>query len=145
MSVLRSYFANQTGSAPQVEQQRLLQGFAEALQTSQLLRWSAGQPPPATGSFMLVGVAVGWNRYDQELLAVLDEAIVEGSTKDDVVAAFAADALTDSTELDQFIPGLPGPLQSPYVGWWVDGQERFTGSGPSAATFLSDRYGLVLP
>jgi hypothetical protein len=145
VSVLRSFFAREPGATPQAEQQRLLQEFAKALEPSHLVHWPSGQAPPAPGSFILVGVAVGWSLYDQELLAVLDEAIGEGRTHDDVVAAFAADALTNATDLGQFVPGLHDPLQSPYVGWWVNGQERFTGSGPSAASFVSDRYGLVLP
>lgn len=145
VSVLRSFFERNLAATPQVEQQRLLQDFAEALGPSQLIHWTPGQAPPASASFLLVGVAVGWNLYDQALLAALDEAVAEERTHDDLVAAFAADAMTSATDLGRFIPGLYGPLQSPYVGWWVDGQERFTGSGPSAASFLCDRYGLVLP
>jgi hypothetical protein len=144
VSVLRSYFARHPGIPPQAEQQRLVQGFAKAVKASQLLLWASGQARPTSGSFLIVGVAIGWNRYDQELLAALDEAINEGRAHGDVVAAFAADALTNATDLEHFIPGLRSPFQSPYVGWWVEGQERFTCSGPSAASFVSDRYGLTV-
>lgn len=129
---------------PGEEQQQIATRFPEALSDSQLIHWRPAQRAPSKGSFILVGVAVAWNLYDQELVASLDDAVAEGRVGGDQVAVFSADLLTRPEEVASFIPGLADVAQSPYVGWWQEGKLRYAGSGPTATSFICDRYGLKL-
>ena len=144
-SALRSLFATRFSPNPAEQQERLVDAFNNALPDTHLIPWTPGDPIPA-GVFMLVGVMVGWNRYDQELAAALDEAVDDGRTDDDVVGVLAVDRLRSPQEVQAIFPELPaatGP--SPYLAHWENAILRHVDHGASAAAFLSDRYALSLP
>jgi hypothetical protein len=142
-SALRSLFATRFSSSPPDQQRNLVEAFLELLPQTHLIQWQASNPIPS-GSFVLVGVMVGWNTYDQELTAALDEAVAAGGTASDTVAVLPADDMTSVDELEAAFPGLRAIGQSPYVGLWDDQRPRLMDAGPSAVSFLSDRYGLEL-
>jgi hypothetical protein len=143
-SALRSIFDRPDSSTPADQQRRYVAAFLEALPETQLVAWSKGSAVPP-GSFLLVGVMVGWNHYDQQLAIALDEAVAAGNTGVDIVAVVSTDEMTSVEELRSVFPGISGVGQGPYLAWWQDGRLRFVESGPSAASWLADRYGLQLP
>jgi hypothetical protein len=143
-SSLRHVFEAKFSPKPVEQQRRLVEAFREAVKDSGLAPWEPGYPIP-DGTFVLVGVMVGWNTYDQELAAALDEAVADGRAENDRLAVIAADHLTSREAVEAIFPGLRGIGQSPFVGLWEGGQLRVVDSGPSATAFLSDRYGLRLP
>jgi hypothetical protein len=117
-------------------------GFLNALATTRLTLWHGPQDVPAVGSWLAVGLAISWNKYDQLLAAELDEAVQDGRVVNDTIAVFAADPLVEPEDVEALLPGLRDPLQTPYLGWWRDGEQALADSGPSAMAFLCDRYGL---
>lgn len=144
-SALRAVFSTRFSASPATQQGMLVDAFNKALPATHLVRWAHGDSLPA-GVFVLVGVMIGWNRYDQELAAALDEALADGRTHDDIVGIVAADGLDSPEAVQAVFPGLDaarGP--SPYLAYWEDGRLRLVDHGASAAAFLSDRYGLSLP
>lgn len=143
-SSLRSLFATKFSSSPTEQQRGLVEAFRDVLPRTHLRPWRDDDPVPA-GEVLLVGVMVGWNTYDQELVAALDEAVADGRAGGDVVAVFAADDLTSPQQLEAIFPGLGSAGQSPYIGLWEDGRLRLVDGGASAMAFLTDRYGLKLP
>ena len=143
-SRLRRVFATRYSSNPVEQQLRVVEGFRRTAAETRLAPWAPGDAIP-DGSFVLVGVMVGWNTYDQELAVALDEAVSEGRVENERLAVFAADDLRTREAIEAVFPGVRGIGQSPYVGVWEDGELRLVDSGPSAMSFLADRYGLTLP
>lgn len=143
-SLLRSLFTTRFSPNPTEQQRRLREAFREIVPQTQLVLWHRGDPIPP-GVFLLVGAMISWNGYDQQLVAALDEAVADGRTDGDLVAVFPADGLTSPAEVVAVFPGLHNAAQSPYVGLWEDGRLRLADAGASAMSFLSDRFGLILP
>jgi hypothetical protein len=120
----------------------MVDAFDIAVPKTHLMAWRVGDPIPS-GIFILVGIMVGWNKYDQQLAVALDEAVEDGRTGVDLVAAFAADRFTSIDELRLVFPDLRCS-QSPYLGLWEDRRLRLCDTAASATAFLADRYALAL-
>jgi hypothetical protein len=142
-SPLRSLFLTKFSLDPVEQQRRLGEAFLKIVPQTRLVIWQTGDLIPL-GVFLLVGVMVSWNRYDQELVAALDEAVADGRAGSDLVAVISADYLTTAEEVEAVFPGLRIAHQSPYVGLRENGLLRLVDAGSSAMAFLSDRYGLAL-
>lgn len=145
VSALREFFSGPPTGNPRERQDHFFGGFERALATTRLARWRGPRDVPASGSLLAVGLAISWNTYDQMLAAELDEAVQDGRALDDTVAVFAADRLREPPDVEELLPGLYEPLQTPYLGWWRDGKQVLSDSGPSAMAFICDRYGLRVP
>lgn len=142
-SQLRAVFSTKFSPHPSEQQRCTVNAFREALTTASLVSWFPGGSIP-DGTFVLVGVMVGWNLYDRELVLALDEAVSDGRVGDDVVAVYAADDLTSREQVDAMFPGLRHAEQSPFLGLWEGRQLRLVDAGSSAKAFLSGRYDLKL-
>lgn len=115
VSNLREFFAGFQAGTPSHQQIQVAARFRHALVETRLIPWRRDNQLPETGSFILVGVAVTWNRYDQALVAALDEALADGRA-DDEIAVFAAEELTAAEEVESYIPGCSTLFKAPTLG-----------------------------
>jgi hypothetical protein len=145
VSALREFFSLTPAGNPRERQDDVFDGFTQALTTTHLTRWHGPRDVPANGSLLAVGLAISWNKYDQFLAVQLDEAVQDGRVLEDTIAVFAADRLKEHSDVEALLPGLHEPLQTPYIGWWRDGEQVLCDSGPSAMSFICNRYGLRVP
>jgi hypothetical protein len=86
--------------------------------------WGREEAVPATGSFLLVGVAT-WSGYDMKLLDLLEQT-PDGP---DVIGVFDTNDCRSAEDYEARIPGIGMPYQTPVVGVWQDGELRASGSG----------------
>jgi hypothetical protein len=143
-SVLRALFEDPPHSNPAEQQRLYIEAFHRAMPMTRFQAWAVGSEVPL-GSFILVGVMIGWNRYDQQLAVALDEAIATDATGSDILALISTDEMTAMRQIQEAFPGLAGIGQSPFVSWWTDGKLNYVDAGPSAASWLADRFRLRLP
>jgi hypothetical protein len=142
-SPLWELFSTKFSPNPAEQQQDLTQRFKTLISQTNFSFWQPGESFPL-GTLILVGVMIGWNTYDQELIASLDDAIANGLTGSDLIAVIVADELTTPESIESIFPNLGGAKQSPFLGHWENGQLRAVDSGPSAMALISNRYGLKL-
>ena len=103
------------GSFPTDRRRELFPGFVE--RSPALHLWSPGQPIADRGPRLLIGVAT-WSGYDLNLLDLIEEEPT-GAVRVDV---FDIGTCTDFAAIQEYIPGLESPMQTPFVGYWVDGR-----------------------
>ncbi|MCI0703425.1 MAG: hypothetical protein L0241_20290 [Planctomycetia bacterium] len=124
------------GSASPPDRRReLFPGFVE--RSPKLHLWSADQPIPAQGPRLLIGVAT-WSGYDMNLLDLIEEAPDNGVRVD----VFDVDSVP-SAELPRTIPNTSF-LQTPFVGYWVDGKLAESASGFDGRKLVARVCGLDL-
>src|SRR6185369_475497 len=103
---------------PPGEQQLLArEQFPAVVASSRMSMWAPGEPLPASGSRVLIGVAT-YSLYDLDLLDALDSQLFG----DDAVELFEVSSCSSHEEFDRFIPGIGKVFQTPLVGFWQDGQ-----------------------
>lgn len=118
---------------PPDRRRELFPGFVER---SPKLRLRTGQAIPASGAWLLIGV-VTWSGYDMNLLDLIEEAPDNGVR----VEVFDVDSVTTQEELSRLVPGIP-LLQTPFVGYWLDGKMVESASGFAARELVGRVCGL---
>jgi hypothetical protein len=90
--------------------------------------WKPGGPIPASGLWLLIGLAPSWSPYDLELVDSIVEKVTDpkGPVQ---VGFFDVSDVHDQAEIDLYIPGLKKFYQTPVVGLWKDGQLMESGEG----------------
>jgi len=99
--------------------------------------WPRNRPIPATGTFLLIGVAT-WSGYDMMLLDEVEHTI----DKPDVVGVFDMQEATSPEDFATRIPGMRDVVQGPVVGLWKDGLLIESGSGHLAQDIVFKSCGL---
>lgn len=127
---------NGGGTVPVDRRRTLFPGFVE--RSPKLHLWSTDQPTPAHGPRLLIGVAT-WSGYDLNLLDLIEEAPDNGVRVD----VFDVDSLASPDELARAVPGIPN-LQTPFVGFWIDGKLVESASGFEARKLVARVCGLDL-
>jgi len=82
--------------------------------------WKPGDPIPATGHRLLIGIAT-WNGYDMSLLDLIEESLRGGRTPPVRVDVFDTDQCRSFEDFRRYVPGIAEGYQTPLVGHWVDG------------------------
>jgi hypothetical protein len=118
---------------PPDRRRELFPGFVE--RSPKLHLWT-NQPVPAQGSFLLIGVAT-WSGYDMNLLDLIEETQDNGVH----VEVFDVDSVLSPDDLSRLIPGISF-LQTPFVGYWVDGKLIESASGFDARKLVARVCGL---
>jgi hypothetical protein len=92
--------------------------FPEVVSQSPRLKlWGKDEAVPATGQFLLVGVAT-WSGYDMKLLDVL-ELTPDGP---DVIGVFDTAECKSHEDFEKRIPGIGEVFGMPVAGLWEDGR-----------------------
>jgi hypothetical protein len=90
--------------------------------------WQPGAPIPASGLWLLIGLAPAWSVYDLELMDnIIDRKRGKGQKLVDhkgsvQIGVFDVAGLHAPSDVEQYIPGLKGFFHTPVVGLWSDGQ-----------------------
>jgi hypothetical protein len=117
------------------QQRQSGQRFWQELDQMGIGHWKPGGPIPASGLWLLIGVAPSWSTYDLELV----DSIVEKVTDPErhvQVGFFDVSGVQDQADIDSYIPGLKKFYQTPVVGLWKDGQLMESGEGERARQII---------
>lgn len=99
--------------------------FPEVVSHSpRLTLWGKNDSVPATGRFLLVGVAT-WSGYDMKLLDALEQT--PGGP--DAIGVFDTTDCQSNDDFEARIPGIGAVFQMPAVGLWENGMLVARGSG----------------
>jgi hypothetical protein len=101
--------------------------------------WKPGDPIARQGTRILIGVAT-WSGYDMQLLDMLEEALSRAKDAP-LVEVFNAGILTSAEAFEDYIPGLPPPMQMPVVGVWQDGVLTERAEGYFARDLVARMFG----
>jgi hypothetical protein len=101
-------------------QQRLDERFGAAVAATSLRLWSPGDPIPARGRRLLIGVAT-WSAYDMELLDCVGQAMTSLAAALTIDVFNVADCPSPEA-IDWYVPGCGGVIHTPVVGYWSDGR-----------------------
>jgi hypothetical protein len=123
------------GGFPPDRRRELFPGFVER---SPKLHLRTDQAVPAKGAYLLLGVAT-WSGYDMNLLDLIEEVPDNGVR----VEVFDADSFSTPDDLARLIPGTAF-LQTPFVGYWLDGKLVESASGYAARQLVARVCGLDL-
>jgi hypothetical protein len=121
---------------PPDRRRELFPGFVE--RSPRLRLWVPGQSIPAQGSFLLLGVAT-WSGYDMNLLD-----LIEGTPDTGIhVEVLDVDTVSSAEALARLFPGV-ALLQTPFVGYWLDGKLTESASGFEGRKLVARVCGLNL-
>src|SRR5205823_2844807 len=120
-------------------QRRAGELFPERVGLSPFRLWSPGQPIPAKGRRILIGVAARYSLQDLELLDKLSER-VEGARSPEVIDVFDASSIPRPEEFQAYVPGLTRVLQTPVLGVWDNGTFVRSATGWEAVMALQDMF-----
>lgn len=104
--------------------------------------WEPGDPVPATGRRLLLGVAI-WSGYDLRLLDLVDAAL-SAAPSHLVVDVFDMDAAREPDWFEPFIPGIGDVCTTPVAGLWEAGPLVRRGAGHEARKIVADLFGFDL-
>jgi hypothetical protein len=93
--------------------------FPSFVAQSHLHLWRPGDPIPANGLRVLIGIAT-WSEYDLHLLDVANDALADQNGSGPHVDVFSIDRLSPG-DFDKYVPGLAAVHHTPIVGIWQDG------------------------
>lgn len=79
--------------------------------------WIPGDPIPADGDWLLVGVA-SWSGYDRRLVSLI-ESLSRAPSR---IALFNADVCDSQESVRAYIPRIGFVHHTPIVGHWHDGE-----------------------
>jgi hypothetical protein len=114
----------------------------EVVAQSHFELWRPGMEVVATGDYLVLGVSIA-NRYDLQLLDILDNAIGSGQIKHAHVSVFDWTDLNPAV-LEPDVPHLGLPYHSPLACLWIEGRLANAQWGYAAKKFVCDRYRLPL-
>lgn len=121
-----------------LSQKDLEDRFPSVVSTSPFRLWSPGNPIPAKGKRVLIGVAT-WSAYDMKLLDAVSQ-VLQRSPLDLMVDVFNVADCSSLESFERYMPGIGRVFQTPVVGLWSDGQlvDKATGrSGRELAARVS--------
>lgn len=113
--------------------------FRELVAQSTLQLWEPGGSIPSQGTLILIGVAT-WNRYDLQLLDLLDGAVSRATNNDSAVAVFNIGSRSKEV-LQSIIPGIDPIFPSPIIGIWTNGVLVRMGNGQPARDLVARMFG----
>ncbi|MBI1915898.1 MAG: hypothetical protein HYS12_14355 [Planctomycetes bacterium] len=103
-----------------LSQKNLDARFSSVVSTSPFRLWSPGNPIPAKGKRLLIGVAT-WSAYDMKLLDAVSQALPRPPV-DLTVEVFNVADCSSPEAFDRYVPDIGRVFQTPIVGLWSDGQ-----------------------
>lgn len=121
-------------------QKKLDDRFPSAVSTSPFRLWSPGDPIPAGGKRLLIGVAT-WSAYDMKLLDAVSQALPRlpaGLT----VEVFNVADCSSPEAFDQYVPGIGSVFHTPVVGLWCDGKLVDKATGRAGRELVARLSGL---
>jgi hypothetical protein len=110
------------------QQRQAGQRFWQELDQMGIGHWKPGGPIPASGLWLLIGVAPSWSTYDLELVDSIVEKVTDPK-RHLQVGFFDVSVIGKEADIDLYIPGLKRFIQTPAVGFWKDGQLMESGEG----------------
>jgi hypothetical protein len=110
------------------QQNQSAQRFWQELDQMGIGHWKPGGPIPASGPWLLIGLAPSWSTYDLELMDSIVEKVTDPKGPIQV-GFFDVSDVHDQADIDLYIPGLKKFDQTPVVGVWKDGQLLESGEG----------------
>lgn len=114
--------------------------FPAVVAASPLRLWRPGDPVPAAGERLLLGVAT-WSGYDMRLLDVIVEGVQRMPGSERTLEVFSTDDCQTHEDFEAYISGLGRIHQVPVVGFWQSGHLRWSGQGHAARQFAASLYG----
>jgi hypothetical protein len=126
-----------------VSQKSLDDRFPSAVSTSPFRLWSPGNPIPAKGKRLLIGVAT-WSAYDMKLLDAVSQ-VPQRPPSDLTVEVFNVADCSSPEAFDRYVPGTGRVFQTPVVGPWSDGQLVDKATGRTGRELVARVSGLDLP
>lgn len=113
--------------------------FPSLVAQSHLHLWRPGDPIPANGLRILIGIAT-WSEYDLHLLDVVNDALANQNGSGPHVDVFNIDGLSLG-DFDKYIPGLTAIHNTPIVGIWQDRSLVEKGVGFDGRQLVARRFG----
>jgi hypothetical protein len=94
--------------------------FWRIVDAAGIRKWSKGDAPPRTGTYVLIGLAPSYSVPDLELADAVVEKVLNGSAGAKVEFFDTSDIRTPQ-EIEQCVPDIGIVFQTPVVGVWRDG------------------------
>jgi len=123
-----------------LSQKNLDARFPSVVSTSPFRLWSPGNPIPAKGKRLLIGVAT-WSAYDMKLLDAVSQAL-QRPVLDLTVEVFNVADCSSPEAFDQYVPGIGRVFQTPVVGLWSDGNLVDKATGRAGRELVAGVSGL---
>jgi hypothetical protein len=114
--------------------------FSAAVSRSPFRLWSPGDPIPATGDRLLIGVAT-WSAHDLALLDAVSAALPTRS-RGLAVDVFTVADCSSPQAFERYVPGIGNVFHTPVVGLWADGRLVETASGKRGRELIARVCGL---
>lgn len=105
--------------------------FWAELERAGIRRWQPGQAVPASGTWLLIGLAPSWSMRDLELMDTI-VANVTDPKRLLQVSFFDVSAPHGQADVGLYVPALKKFYQTPVVGFWRDGKLLEYGDGARA-------------
>jgi putative restriction endonuclease len=115
--------------------------FPAAVSKSPFRLWSPGDPIPATGDRLLIGVAT-WSAQDLALLDAVSQALAT-RRPGLVVDVFNVAECPSPQAFERYVPGMGNVFHTPVVGLWSDGRLVDKASGKVGRELIELVGGLV--
>jgi hypothetical protein len=114
--------------------------FPDVVAQSPFRVWHPGDPIPAKGTRLLVGVAT-WSGYDMRLLDVIAEAVTRAGSGDQTLEVFNTAECKQPGDFAAYVPNRWELVNTPVAGVWLDGTLNWSGQGAGARDHLAQMFG----
>jgi hypothetical protein len=114
--------------------------FPSAVSRSPFRLWSPGDPIPATGDRLLIGVAT-WSAHDLVLLDTVSQALQTRPPGLAVDVFNVADCASPQA-FERYVPGIGNVFHTPVVGLWSNGRLVEKASGKAGRELVAQVCGL---
>ncbi|HWG47497.1 MAG TPA: hypothetical protein VN688_32340 [Gemmataceae bacterium] len=115
--------------------------FSELVAASPFHLWHPGDPIPERDVRYLIGVAT-WSGYDMRLLDALAEALTAHPNDPPVIDVFNTADCPHPQDFHRYISGLGTVSHTPVMGFWNNGELKWSGQGYDAREWIAGIFDL---